>query len=171
MNLTLPVCAIVVGAIWVGVVLESAVMSVLWGTYDLVGPHLYDCSGGLLFGVVVVGGGISLLCYVYRDYVDIRVADDDRNIRRLRMKEVGPEGDHDRAAGRRPIRSFPPMIWQALADGADPYLVARALVEGAAYALAQHVPVERRTDAAAAMTEILQVMELLHERLKAHEVA
>jgi len=54
------------------------------------------------------------------------------------------------------------MVRLALNDGADPYLLMGVLVEGAAYAVARHVPAEAQPDAAAALTA------LLAERLKAH---
>ncbi len=53
------------------------------------------------------------------------------------------------------------VIRLILRDGADPYLVIGVLLEGSAYALAEHIPPERQADA----TE--QLIELLMERLKA----
>jgi hypothetical protein len=54
------------------------------------------------------------------------------------------------------------MIRVALNDGADPYLLTGVLAEGAAYAIAKHIPPERQPDAVAAL------MAVLNERLKAH---
>lgn len=56
------------------------------------------------------------------------------------------------------------MIRVALNDGADPYLLTGVLAEGAAYAIAKHIPAERQADAVAAL------MDILKERLKAHGV-
>ena len=53
------------------------------------------------------------------------------------------------------------VIRLILRDGADPYLVIGVLLEGSAYALAEHIPPERQAET----TE--QLMELLIERLKA----
>ena len=57
----------------------------------------------------------------------------------------------NRAASSKPdsVQLLGRMIRAALADGADPHLVAGVLLEGAA--LAGHVPAERQPDVAAAM--------------------
>jgi hypothetical protein len=72
-----------------------------------------------------------------------------------------------RTAGRKPdsVQLLAQMIELALSDGADPYLVAGVLVEGAVYAVAHHIPAERQADAVAALTEMLA------ERLKANGLA
>jgi len=69
-----------------------------------------------------------------------------------------------RTAARKPdsIEMLAHMIRLALEDGADPYLVAGVLLEGAAFAVARHVPAERQGEAAAAMAELLSA------RLAAH---
>jgi len=56
------------------------------------------------------------------------------------------------------------MIRVALNDGADPYLMAGILAEGAAYTIGKHIPTERQPDAVSAL------MEILKERLRAHGV-
>jgi len=62
-----------------------------------------------------------------------------------------------RTAGRKPdsIELLARIIRLALDDGADPYLVAGVLVEGAAYAVAQHIPSERQEEAAQTLVELL----------------
>jgi hypothetical protein len=69
-----------------------------------------------------------------------------------------------RTAARKPgsTELLARMIKLALDDGADPYQVAGVLVEGAVYAVAQHVPPERQTEAA------VTLVELLAERFKAN---
>ena len=56
------------------------------------------------------------------------------------------------------------MIRVALNDGADPYLMAGILAEGAAYTIGKYIPTERQPDAVSAL------MEILKERLRAHGV-
>ena len=70
----------------------------------------------------------------------------------------------NRTAARKPnsLDLLARMIQLALKDGADPYLVAGVLVEGAISAIAGYVPPERRPDA------VLGLVELLSERLKAN---
>ena len=70
----------------------------------------------------------------------------------------------NRTANRKPdsLDLLARMIHLALKDGADPYLVAGVLVEGAVSALAGYVPEERLPDA------VVGLVELLSERLKAN---
>jgi hypothetical protein len=70
----------------------------------------------------------------------------------------------NRAAARKPdsLDLLARMIHLALKDGADPYLVAGLLVEGAVSAVAGYIPPERQPDAA------VSLMELFAERLKAN---
>jgi hypothetical protein len=70
----------------------------------------------------------------------------------------------NRTAARKPdsLDLLARMIQLALKDGADPYLVAGVLVEGAIIAVAQHIPPERQHDATVGLVE------LLGERLKAN---
>jgi hypothetical protein len=72
--------------------------------------------------------------------------------------------DANRTAARKPdsLDLLAQMILLALKDGADPYLVAGVLVEGAVSALVDHIPPERQPDAAAGLVD------LLSERLKAN---
>ena len=69
----------------------------------------------------------------------------------------------NQASARKPnsIEMLAHVIRLILRDGADPYLVIGVLVEGSAYALAEHIPPERQAET----TE--QLAELLMERLKA----
>ena len=69
----------------------------------------------------------------------------------------------NRASSRKPgsIEMLARMIRLVTDDGADPYLVIGVLLEGSAYALAEHIPPERQAET----TE--QLTELLMERLKA----
>ena len=62
-----------------------------------------------------------------------------------------------RTASRKPdsVEMLARMIRLALDDGADPYLIAGVLLEGATYAVAQHVPPERQSEAARTLTELL----------------
>ncbi len=48
------------------------------------------------------------------------------------------------------------MIRLALNDGADPYLLTGVLAEGAAYAIAKHIPAERQPEAVAALMDVLK---------------
>ena len=70
----------------------------------------------------------------------------------------------NRTAARKPdsLDLLARMILLALKDGADPYLVAGVLVEGAVSALVGYVPPERQPDA------VVSLVELLSERLKAN---
>jgi hypothetical protein len=72
----------------------------------------------------------------------------------------------NRTAARKPgtLDLLAQMIQLALKDGADPYLVAGVLVEGAVTALAGYIPPERRSDA------VLGLVELFSERLKANDL-
>ena len=62
-----------------------------------------------------------------------------------------------RTASRKPdsVDMLATMIHLALEDGADPYLIAGVLLEGAVYAVAQHIPPERQSEAARTMAELL----------------
>ena len=55
-------------------------------------------------------------------------------------------------------------ITRALRSGSDPYAMAGLLVEAIAATIAAHVPAEQQPEIA------LAVVELLHERLSAHDV-
>jgi hypothetical protein len=70
----------------------------------------------------------------------------------------------NRTASRKPdsLDLLARMIQLALQDGADPYLVAGLLVEGAVSALAGYIPPERRPEA------VVTLVELFSERLKAN---
>jgi hypothetical protein len=62
-----------------------------------------------------------------------------------------------RTASRKPdsVDMLASMIHLALEDGADPYLIAGVLLEGAVYAVVQHIPPERQSEAARTMAELL----------------
>jgi hypothetical protein len=99
-----------------------------------------------------------------------------------------PHGHVSRDAAAMPERAFPAVdalirrVQRAVASrpdpmhilaqtismtgeiGADPYAVLGVLIEGAAQAIAQHIPAEHQMEAAAT------VVQLLEERLKAHGV-
>jgi hypothetical protein len=70
----------------------------------------------------------------------------------------------NRTAARKPgsLELLAQMVQLALKDGADPYLVAGLLLEGAVSALAGYIPPERRPEAVA------DLVQLLSERLKAN---
>lgn len=61
-----------------------------------------------------------------------------------------------------PLYILAQTIGMAGTIGLDPYAVLGVLVEGAVQTLSQHIPAERRAEAAATL------IELLEERLKAH---
>lgn len=61
-----------------------------------------------------------------------------------------------------PVQLLAHMVRLALDDGADPYLLAGVLIEGAAYTVARHVPPDRQTET------VDTIVGLLSERLKAH---
>ena len=70
----------------------------------------------------------------------------------------------NRVSGRKPdsIEILAHMIRLALDDGADPYLIAGVLLEGAAYTVAHHIPSDCQAEAASTTRD------LLAERLASH---
>lgn len=80
-----------------------------------------------------------------------------------RANGIGHESDNsDEDDGDDELLAIGAAIRAALANGIDPYVLAGLLEEGAAYAVARHIPAGERDKAAAALVV------MLHDRLKAY---
>jgi PAS domain S-box-containing protein len=123
---------------------------------------LYDSAGEL-------AGGVNLLMDISDQK---RLQAEARQASGLREEHAGrhPQGRADRLSGAEaaggeqtdPLTTLAHLLRRIIASDADPYLLAGALVEGIATALAQKIPPEHQGDVA------VETVRLLRDRMRAY---